>query len=174
VTRSWTHSSRRSTLSNLAVGEPDLAEVVLCDTSYLSQLAKAERDPAVIGHWPEELVARLAIAIPTISVITVAEIRAGWEIRRWSERRRVEAAQRLAAYAWIPLDYEVLDEWARLQADARAEGITGASHNDVWIAATAVVRGYPLVACDAIQCSLPRVRDLVIHLPSDETSRGLR
>ena len=52
---------------------------------------------------------------------------------------------------------------------ARSEGLGEPKHNDVWTAATAKVRGIPLVTCDLPQCRLPRLGDL-IYLKADPDS----
>jgi len=149
-------------------------EVLLCDTTYVSQLMKAERRPGTTDHWPQEVVDRIAAAVLTISVITVAEIRAGMIRARWGTRSREEAEHRLAAYTWIPLDVETIDRWAELQAAALAAGNAGPNHNDIWIAATALVRGYPLVSCDRAQCELPEIAEGAIFLPAHAESREPR
>lgn len=53
---------------------------------------------------------------------------------------------RLAAFIRVPLDDEILNEYATLHAWNRRGHCT--SHNDLWIAATAITRGFPLVSCD--------------------------
>lgn len=117
---------------------------VLCDTSVASQLIVG----APTGHWPEDTLARLARSVKTVSVVTVAEIRAGQIKAGWGERRRADAAHALAGYLWAPLDPAIVDEWARLSALAKRGGI-GIGDNDVWIAATALRHGWPLATSDA-------------------------
>jgi predicted nucleic acid-binding protein len=147
----------------------DESEVVVCDTTYISRLAKAARYPNANRHWLTETIARLAQATLTISVITVAELRAGMAHEGWSEQRRASAEHRLGAYTWIPLDAAIIDKWAEIQAQALKAGLS-VGHNDIWIGATAVVRGYPLVSCDIRQCQLPQVGENVIYLPSEPGS----
>ena len=53
----------------------------------------------------------------------------------------------MAAYVWVPLDMAVVNECARLRAACRASGVV-VPDNDIWIAATANIRGRPLVSCD--------------------------
>lgn len=157
------------------MGADDVADdAVLCDTTYVSQLMRAASRPGINDHWPADAVERLDSAILTISVITVAELRFGMIRAGWGLAKRAEAEHRLAAYTWIPLDAETIDRWAALQAEAMALGHTGPGHNDLWIAASALVRGYPLVSCDVAQCELPGVCDNVIYLPADPSSRALR
>jgi predicted nucleic acid-binding protein len=147
-------------------------QVLLCDTTYVSQIMKAERRPETTEHWPAADVERIANSILTISVVTVAEIRMGMIKASWGERTRADAEYRLAAYAWIPLDLEIIEKWAEIQAEALGAGQNAANHNDVWIGATALVRGYPLVSCDVPQCELPQVCDNVIYLKVDPSSRS--
>ena len=51
----------------------------------------------------------------------------------------------------------------------KSEGLGEPKHNDVGTAATAKVRGIPLVTCDLPQCRLPRLGDL-IYLKADPDS----
>jgi predicted nucleic acid-binding protein len=133
-------------------------------------LARAERRPDAIDHWQPEAVDRIARAQLTISVITVAEIRMGMVKAGWGARSKADAENRLRAYTWIPLDNEIVDRWAELQAAALLQGATGPNHNDIWIAATALVRGYPLVSCDVAQCELPGIHSNLIYLPANSDS----
>jgi len=102
-------------------------------------------------------VRRLSQAQLAISVVTIAEIRVGLVAATISERTRQEAENRLATFTQIPLDMDVVDEWARLMSDCRTGGLGEPKHNDAWIAATAIVRDLPLVSCELSQCRLPRV-----------------
>jgi predicted nucleic acid-binding protein len=124
-----------------------MSEVLVCDTSFLAHLWKQRRDPDRYESWGAPLLPRLRSAILAISIITVAESRAGFLIDGWG-RRRVSAAEwTLGAFLQIPLGAADADEWARLRAGARARGVA-ISDNDLWIAATASVREHVLVTCD--------------------------
>ena len=145
------------------------SEVLLCDTSYVSQIARAAHRPATVNHWPADIVERIDRAVLALSVITVAEIRAGIIRANWGPARRSTAESHLAAYTWIPLDAEIIDGWAELWVEAQKRGMTGPKDNDMWIAATALVRGYPLVTCDRPQHDLTGIVGDSLYLSPDPT-----
>ena len=89
---------------------------------------------------------RLDQALLAISVISLAEIRAGRIYAKWGQHRADAQETRLAAFLLVPLDEDVLAEYAVLHAWALAGNPH--MHNDLWIAATAIARGIPLVSCD--------------------------
>lgn len=79
--------------------------------------------------------------------MTRAEIRAGalhagWGAPRWTATEKV-----LDSYLTLGVDGPVVEQWAALAAHRRAKG-WAANDNDLWIAATAQARQWPLVACD--------------------------
>ena len=119
------------------------AKSILCDTSFVSVL----QVKGWLATWPAETQQRLNSAILGISVITLAELRDGHISAKWGDARRTAAEQLIAAYLWVPLDMAVVNECARLRAACRASGVV-LPDNDIWIAATANVRGWPLVSCD--------------------------
>jgi tRNA(fMet)-specific endonuclease VapC len=82
-----------------------------------------------------------------ISVVTVAEIRAGYVGAGWGSRRVAEAEREVAEFAPLMIDDSHLNEWARLWVGARSRGVA-LSDNDLWIAATASARRQVLVTCD--------------------------
>ena len=134
---------------NGADSEPagESPESVLCDTSFVSIVQSAGRNEAIIAAWPEDVQQRLDHAILAISVITLAELRDGHIYGRWGEARRQRAEQLIGAYVLIPLDMTIVNRFAETRATCRSEGIT-VPDNDIWIAATAYTRGWPLVSCD--------------------------
>jgi predicted nucleic acid-binding protein len=101
----------------------EAGEILLCDTSYVSQIMKAARRPETTDHWPADVVARIDRALLTVSVITVAEMRMGMIKAGWGDRARSEAEHRLVAYTWIPLDLEIIDTWAELTAGGSEAGL---------------------------------------------------
>jgi tRNA(fMet)-specific endonuclease VapC len=138
------------------------AERILCDTSFVSIMQTAERHQDLIAAWPQAALDRLNTAVLAISVVTLAELRDGHIYAGWGEPRRRRAEAIIAAYLRIPLDVATLDTWAELSAACRSSGTT-VPHNDLWIAATAVQRGWPLVSCDLDFDDVPRVDH--IYLP---------
>jgi predicted nucleic acid-binding protein len=72
--------------------------------------------------------------------------------------------QRLASFLRVPLDEDILDEWARLRDLSERSG-WNITDNDLWIAATASARGYPLVTCDSDQARIADPSLAILHLP---------
>jgi hypothetical protein len=68
------------------------------------------------------------------------------------------------SYLHIPLDLAVVDEWARLR-DLSESNAWNVSDNDLWIAATASARGFPLVTCDRGQARIADPALEIIYLP---------
>jgi predicted nucleic acid-binding protein len=99
-----------------------------------------------------------------ISLVTIAEARAGYVNAGWGSRRVVDGERKLAAYVPVLIDDQHLNEWARLWAAARRQGVA-LSDNDLWIAATASVRGQVLVTCDRDHARIaPELRGEVLFL----------
>jgi predicted nucleic acid-binding protein len=98
-------------------------------------------------HWPAEIRERLDAAVLAISVVTLAELRAGHIKADWSAARRERAEKLIGAYLRVPLDMAIVDEFARLSAACILSG-ANLPDNNVWIAATATVRGCTVVSTD--------------------------
>ncbi len=96
-----------------------------------------------------------------ISVVTVAESRAGFLIDRWGPRRMHAGDHDLESFLQIPVDDDALDEWARLRATAKVTGIA-IGDNDLWIAATASTRRHVLATCDRDHLRI--ARDLPVEV----------
>lgn len=139
------------------------AERLLCDTSFVGFSAKRSRGPSRYSHWPADAVERIQRSILAVSVITLAGARYGYLHAGWGESRIAREEQRLATFLHVPLDLTILDEWARLRHLGEESG-WNISDNDLWIAATAATRGYPLVTCDSDQARIADPGLTVIHL----------
>ena len=63
-----------------------------------------------------DLERRIDAARTAISVITLAEARFGCLKADWGPRRIAHEERRLQAWGQLPLDEEIVDEWARLRA----------------------------------------------------------
>lgn len=122
-------------------------ETLICDTSFVGHMWRRLRTPARYKHWDATTIDRIESALLAISVVTIAETRAGQVQREWGRRQIVESERVLAAFHLITIDDPHLNEWARLSAGARARGVA-IGDNDLWIAATASVRNQTLVTCD--------------------------
>lgn len=146
-----------------------MSETILCDTSFVSTLQRGSS----LSEWPTAVRERLSNATLAMSVISLAELRAGHLHGGWGPARRSRAEQFMAAYLWVPLDMAIVDEWARMRADCRSRGVT-VPHNDIWIAASAKTRGWPLISCDSDFDALP-VEHIRLDVPgrrSSPTQRG--
>jgi predicted nucleic acid-binding protein len=142
------------------------AETILCDTSFVSIVQSAgdnTRSARSMKSWPAATRARLNAAILAISVITLAELRDGHIYGKWGEARRARAEGLIGSYLLIPLDMAIVDCCAELRATCRREGVT-VPDNDIWIAATANTRGWPLVSCDAHFDAIPDVDHIRLNL----------
>lgn len=122
-------------------------ETLICDSSFVANNSRRLRRPERFAHWDQTVVGRVEAALLAISIVTLAEIRGGYIDAGWGSRRVADAERMLATFVPILIDDPHVNEWARLWAVARARGIA-LSHNDLWIAATASVRGQVLVTCD--------------------------
>jgi predicted nucleic acid-binding protein len=122
-------------------------ETLICDTSFVSHLLKRVETPDRYAHWDEGAVARVESECLAVSVVTVAELRAGYLNAGWGSRKVAEAEFALATFLLVTIDDPHLNEWARLSSAARSSGVA-LSDNDLWIAATASVGSRVLVTCD--------------------------
>lgn len=119
---------------------------LICDTSFVGHLARRVRNPGPYAHW-DSMMDRVDASEPGVSVVTLAETRAGYLNAGWGLPRMVEAERRLLRFHLLPVRRSYVDEWARLRVGAQARGIS-LSDNDLWIAATANIVGHDLVTCD--------------------------
>jgi predicted nucleic acid-binding protein len=124
-----------------------MREILVCDSSFVGHLLQRGRMPRRYGGWDRAVLERIYGGVLTISVVTVAEMRAGYLKARWGSGRIAEAERTVAEFAPILIGDPQLDEWARLRVAARRRGVA-LSDNDLWIAATASSRGCTLVTCD--------------------------
>lgn len=147
------------------MADPAAPERLVCDTSFISHLRALRVRPERYANWDPDALARVEQAVLAISVVTLAEARAGYRKAGWGDAKITEEERRLAGFLQIPLAYPDLDEWARLRDRARRQGI-GITDNDLWIAATASTRRHPLVTCDRDQLRLEQDLSVpVIYFP---------
>ena len=112
-------------------------EFALVDTDVFSYLWQDRPEAAVYRPLVEGRVVAL-------SFTSVAEAYYGAYKRRWGERRWGELEAALRPYLVLPYNRDVAVAWARLRADSEERGAPVAV-NDLWVAATAVHYGVPLV-----------------------------
>jgi predicted nucleic acid-binding protein len=122
-------------------------ETLICDTSFVGHFSRRKERPGRYTHWSADDIARIRAALLTISIVTIAELRAGYAGAGWGSRRVTEAEREIAEFVPLMIDDPHLNEWARLWTAARSRGVA-LSDNDLWIAATAAVRRQTLVTCD--------------------------
>jgi len=110
----------------------------LIDTNALIKLMG--RDPSLRWHMGHDFRCFL-------SFISVGELFAGAHL---SARRAFNAAEIRRVCAEIPVvewDFEIADEYGRIQSVLRTKG-KPIPQNDIWIAATAVRHGMTLITLD--------------------------
>jgi tRNA(fMet)-specific endonuclease VapC len=122
-------------------------ETLICDTSFVGHFLRQKEKPDRYADWDERAMARVVRATLAISIVTVAELRAGYMNAGWGSRMVADAERQWAAFLPLLIDDPYLNEWARLWVAARARGVA-IGDNDLWIAATASIRGQALVTCD--------------------------
>lgn len=122
-------------------------ETLVCDTSFVGHSSRALRRLDRYERWGGPVVDRIEKGEPAVSIVTIAEVHAGYLKAGWGLRRLVEAERHFDRYRRLPIRWEFAEEWARLRVAAQVRGIA-IGDNDLWIAATANVRGHPLVTCD--------------------------
>jgi predicted nucleic acid-binding protein len=102
-------------------------------------LNRRNLNPRRYARWEEEALTRVEEALLVVSVVTVAEARAGYVGARWGGRRLAAAEQELDA----PCPCGNLQP-----VPTRQRRRVALSDNDLWIAATASAREQVLVTCD--------------------------
>jgi predicted nucleic acid-binding protein len=126
--------------------------------------------PERVAHWDARVLDRIDRARNAISVVTLAESRAGYLIADWGPHRIEQDERRLRAWGLLPLDGQIVNEWARLRAESLPIGLA-IGDNDLWIAATASSYGAALVTCDLDQRRIEHLLPEVIYLPRHPASR---
>ena len=124
----------------------------LLDTSVF--IASESGRPLDAQQLPDESAA---------SVVTLAELQAGVLAAKDTDTRarRLVTLGVLADMEILPVDEGVAFEWARLRVRL-AEAGRRLNVNDLWIAATAVSKGLPVVTQDADYDALEEVAGLTI------------
>lgn len=145
-------------------------ELLVCDSSFVGAIAQRRTRPERIAHWDATVLDRIDAARLAISVFTLAEARVGFLVGQFGPKRIEREERRLRAFAQLPLDEQILEEWVRLRAAVRQRGLT-MGDNDLWIAATAASYGAVLVTCDRDQARIAPLLHGVIFLPRTAETR---
>ncbi|HKG03524.1 MAG TPA: PIN domain-containing protein [Conexibacter sp.] len=114
---------------------------------------------------------RIEDATLSISVVTVAELRAGHLNARWGARRRLDHERWLRQFEQCGVDRSIAEAWAILK-DITGRSGRACGDNDLWIAATGVARGVPVLTCDRDFLTMRRAGLDVIHLPRHPVPSG--
>jgi predicted nucleic acid-binding protein len=148
------------------------SNLMVADTSFVSVLHAMTMAPAARNVLPCEARRSLVGAKLSISVVTVAELRAGHLKARWGARRRSQAERWLGRFAHLSVDPPVANAWAVLKDASRRNG-RNCSENDLWIAATGYARGIPVVTCDRDFLVLRALGVKVVYVPRRRTASML-
>lgn len=89
----------------------------------------------------------LKASIRAISIVTLAEVRAGAIKAKWGANRIADLDAVLSSYLQVGIDLAVAETWGSLRAKCLERGLRK-SDNDLWIAATALCFGYPVASLD--------------------------
>jgi predicted nucleic acid-binding protein len=120
---------------------------VLVNTNVFTARLR-ERSPLATSYARHVFGQRIAVAPQTVAEARYGALSAGWG------STRVERLSRLIARARVlPVDIDTIEAVARLRNECRqiGHGLHQRGHNaDLWIAATAIRWGVPLVAHDAV------------------------
>jgi predicted nucleic acid-binding protein len=102
-------------------------------------------------------------AIPAISFVTYGEALEGALQANWTEKRISDYQAHLRKYLLLPADRELAAMFARVSAECMRSGIgVNSCQNDLWIAATAMKFGIPLLSNDRL---FRRIKGLTVLPP---------
>jgi predicted nucleic acid-binding protein len=107
------------------------------DTDVVSYLFK--NDTRALAFRP-----LLSERLLLVSFMTVAELDHWVLIYRWGRTRQQRMEDHLRQYIVYHSDRDVCRRWAEVMREARSKG-RPLSVSDAWVAATALLTGYPLV-----------------------------
>ena len=98
----------------------------------------------------------------TISFMTAGELYEGAYRHKWGAIRMAELKATLNSYVVIPHSIEICEAWGWIRSERRALPI---AVDDAWIAATALVHGYPLVTHNPTDFAWVRGLQLITASP---------
>jgi len=134
------------------------SNIVVIDTDIYSALhtdpERAAKRGLPVAKWKKTLAGKHVL----ISFQTRAEVLTGVRASNWGEKRVNEAVAKLDTAQTIPADTDVISAFATLGAECKQAGhaLWAKEHTgDRWIAACAIAKGVPLLACDGIYADAP-------------------
>lgn len=129
--------------------------ILLVDTGVFSATLNRRR-----RHDLEPFVARIKGNQVLLTVQTVAELRFGALLAEWGGARRGHLETAIASTTVVPVTDALVTAVAELRLACRAIGhpLADRAHaNDLWIAATAVHAGVPLLSTDRVFEDAPKL-----------------
>jgi tRNA(fMet)-specific endonuclease VapC len=118
-----------------------MTNYVLVDTDVFSYLW--QNRPEGVPYAPI-----LQGSIPVLSFTSVAEVYFGAHLANWGEQRMRSLESALKPYLVVPYSQDLAKLWGQLKSQARRSGHSLGQNehsNDLWICATAVLYGAPIV-----------------------------
>lgn len=114
-----------------------MTDTLLLDTDVVSLLFKGSPD----GDRFKEIVTGKIVAV---SFITVAELHCWALHKNWGEARILRQKSYLKQFVVLPYDSDIVLKWGEIKAALLKRG-RPVNDNDVWIAASALRYGMPVV-----------------------------
>jgi tRNA(fMet)-specific endonuclease VapC len=125
-----------------------LTQSYILDTSALLNLIRGKE----LGEQIDRAFGlRAALYRHTVSIVTHGEIQVLAERNHWKEEKKSVLAAALGNLVTVNLDSQsIVDAYVRIEEACRSApgGERKMGHNDMWIAATALVTGLPLITTD--------------------------
>ncbi len=129
---------------------------LLLDTSAYSALMRKHAGVVELVESAETL---------CLNPIVLGELKAGFILggKREKNERELRAFLESPRVSVLPIDDETAERWAMITASLKKAGTPMAS-NDIWIAATAMQHGLPILTADTDFQKVPQV--ITHHFPS--------
>lgn len=98
-----------------------------------------------------------------VSVVTIAELQVGILTAKDAtiKSRRLKTYRGALQFNPVDINWQIAEDWAALRVILRESG-RSVSVNDLWIAATALALGVPLVTQDRDLVGLPNIETILV------------